>query len=52
MHKIVTYIFITIVFVMVATHASGFATAVTAVGGQATNETSLLTGAASATKST
>jgi hypothetical protein len=50
MHKAVTYIFFAIVAVMVCTHAGGFAKAVTAVGGQATSETSLLTGAASASK--
>lgn len=48
MHKIVTYIFLAIIAVLVITHAPGFAGAVTAVGGQATNETSLLTGASTA----
>jgi hypothetical protein len=49
MHKGVTYLFYAIIAVLIITHAPGFAGAVTAVGGQATNETSLLTGAKSAT---
>jgi len=49
MHKIVTYVFIAIIAVLIVTHAPGFAGAITSVGGQATKETSLLTGAASAT---
>lgn len=49
MHKAVTYFFYAIIFVLIVTHAPGFAGAVTAVGGQATDETSLLTGAKSAT---
>jgi hypothetical protein len=48
-HKIVTYIFYAIILVLVVTHAPGFAAGVTSVGGQATKETSLLTGASSAT---
>lgn len=49
MHKAVSYIFFAIIAVLIITHAPGFAGAVTAVGGQATSETSLLTGATSAT---
>jgi len=50
MHKGVTYLFYAIIGVLIVTHAAGFAGAVTAVGGQATNETSLLTGASTASK--
>lgn len=49
MHKAVSYIFYAIIFVVIVTHAPGFAAGVTAVGGQATKETSLLTGASTAT---
>jgi hypothetical protein len=49
MHKAVSYIFFAIIAVLVITHAPGFAAGVTAVGGQATNETKLLTGASTAT---
>ena len=49
MHKVITYIFYAIIFVVVVTHAPGFAGAVTSVGGQARGETSLLTGASTAT---
>jgi hypothetical protein len=49
MHKAVTYIFYALVLVIVVTHAPGFAAGVTSVGGQARGETSLLTGASSAT---
>jgi hypothetical protein len=49
MHKAITYIFLAIIGVLILTHAPGFAGAVTAVGGQATKETSLLTGASTAT---
>lgn len=50
MHKAVSYLFFAIIGVMIVTHAGGFAKAVTSVGGQATSETSLLTGAATASK--
>jgi hypothetical protein len=49
MHKAISYVFYAIVFVVIVTHAPGFAAGVTSVGGQARGETSLLTGAASAT---
>jgi hypothetical protein len=48
MHKAVSYLFFAIIGVAILTHATGFAKSVTSVGGQATKETSLLTGAASA----
>lgn len=46
MHKegIVTLLFFAVIAVLVVTHATGFASAVTAVGGQTYDETSLLTG--------
>lgn len=50
MHKGVTYLFFAIFLIAILTHAGGFAKAITSVGGQATQETSLLTGAASASK--
>ena len=49
MHKGITYIFYAIIAVLVLTHAPGFARSVTSVGGQATRETALLTGASTAT---
>lgn len=49
MHKWVSYLFFAIIFVVIVTHAPGFAAGVTSVGGQATKETSLLTGASTAT---
>ena len=49
MHKIVSYAFFAIIAVLIITHAPGFAGAITAVGGQAKGETSLLTGASTAT---
>jgi len=49
MHKAVSYLFFAIIAVLILTHAPGFAAGVTSVGGQATKETSLLTGASSAT---
>jgi hypothetical protein len=49
MHKAVTWIFYIIALVVVVTHAPGFAADITSVGGQARGETSLLTGASSAT---
>jgi hypothetical protein len=50
MHNAITLIFYAIIFVLVVTHAPGFAADVTAVGGQATDETSLLTGSSTASK--
>lgn len=41
---LVMWLFVGALFVLVITHASGFATAVTAVGGQLTNDASLLAG--------
>ena len=41
---LVMWIFVGALVVLVVTHASGFATAVTAVGGQVTNDASLLAG--------
>jgi len=49
MHKIVSYLFFAIIAVLILTHAPGFAGATTAVGGQTTKMTSLLTGATTAT---
>jgi hypothetical protein len=49
MHKAVSYIFFAIIAVLVLTHAPAFAADSTAVGGQAVNETKLLTGASTAT---
>lgn len=42
---LVLWLFMGALVVLVVTHAGGFATAVTAVGGQVTNDASLLTGA-------
>ena len=42
--KVIMFIFIGALVVLVITHASGFSTAVTAVGGQVDNTASLLTG--------
>lgn len=44
MHKWVTYIFLGLALVLIVTHPQGFAGAVTSVGGQAYNESSLLAG--------
>jgi hypothetical protein len=43
--KVIGWLFIGAIVVLIVTHASGFATSVTAVGGQVTNDASLLTGA-------
>lgn len=45
---LVMWIFVGALIVLVVTHASGFATAVSAVGGQVTNNASLLAGYAPA----
>ena len=44
--KIILFLFIGALVVLVVTHASGFAKATTAVGGQVTNDAYLLTGSA------
>lgn len=41
---LVMWIFVGALLVLVVTHASGFATAVSAVGGQVTNDAALLAG--------
>lgn len=41
---LIMWIFVGALMVLVVTHASGFATAVTAVGGQVTGDASLLAG--------
>lgn len=41
---LVMWVFVGALVVLVVTHASGFSTAVTAVGGQVTNDASLLAG--------
>ena len=41
---LVMWVFVGALVVLVVTHASGFATAVSAVGGQVTNDASLLAG--------
>lgn len=46
----VMWLFIGALVVLVVTHASGFATAVNAVGGQLTNDAYLLSGGASGAK--
>lgn len=46
----VMWLFIGALVVLVVTHASGFATAVNAVGGQLTNDAYLLSGGASGSK--
>lgn len=48
MTRIIMWIFMGALVVLIVTHASGFATAVTAVGGQVTNDASLLAGYAPA----
>lgn len=48
-HRWISYVFYAIVLVLVVTHAPGFAADTTAIGGQARGETSLLTGASTAT---
>lgn len=45
---LIMWIFVGALLVLVVTHAAGFATAVTAVGGQVTNDASLLAGYAPA----
>lgn len=45
---LIMWIFVGALAVLVVTHASGFATAVNAVGGQVTNDASLLAGYAPA----
>jgi hypothetical protein len=45
---LIMWIFVGALLVLVVTHASGFSTAVTAVGGQVTNDASLLAGYAPA----
>jgi hypothetical protein len=45
---LVMWIFVGAIAVLVVTHAAGFSTAVTAVGGQVTNNASLLAGYAPA----
>jgi hypothetical protein len=45
---LIMWIFVGALLVLVVTHASGFATAVNAVGGQVTNDASLLAGYAPA----
>ena len=52
MSKWATYLFLAIIAVLIITHASDFAAAVTAVGGQTYDETDLLTGASSASNVT
>ena len=42
---VILWIFIGALIVLVVTHASGFATATNAVGGQVTNDATLLSGA-------
>lgn len=41
---LIMWLFVGALVVLVVTHASGFATAVSAVGGQVTNDASLLAG--------
>lgn len=41
---LIQWVFLGALLVLVVTHAAGFATAVTAVGGQVTNDASLLAG--------
>jgi hypothetical protein len=45
---LIMWVFVGALVVLVVTHASGFSTAVTAVGGQVTNDASLLAGYAPA----
>lgn len=49
---VVTLLFFAIVAALVMTHAKSFASAVTAVGGQTYNETTLLTGQPQTTTTT
>lgn len=42
---LILWLFVGALLVLVVTHATGFATAVSAVGGQVTNDASLLSGA-------
>ena len=48
---LVMWVFVGALVVLVVTHAAGFSTAVTAVGGQVTNDASLLAGYAPAQSS-
>lgn len=41
---LIMWVFVGALIVLVVTHAAGFATAVTAVGGQVTNDAALLAG--------
>lgn len=41
---VIMWVFVGAIVVLIVTHASGFSTAVTAVGGQVTNNASLLAG--------
>ena len=41
---LILWLFVGALLVLVVTHAKGFATAVSAVGGQVTNDATLLTG--------
>lgn len=45
---LIMWVFVGALVVLVVTHAAGFSTAVTAVGGQVTNDASLLAGYAPA----
>lgn len=47
---LIMFVFVGALVVLIVTHAAGFATAVTAVGGQVTNDASLLAGYAPAKK--
>ncbi len=42
--SLIMYIFVGAIIVLIVTHASGFSTAVNAVGGQVTNDAALLAG--------
>jgi hypothetical protein len=44
---LILWVFMGALLVLVVTHAAGFATAVSAVGGQVTNDATLLSGQAS-----
>lgn len=41
---LIMFVFVGAIIVLIITHASGFATAVSAVGGQVTNDANLLAG--------
>lgn len=47
---LIMWVFVGALIVLVITHAGGFATAVNAVGGQVTNDATLLSGQAPAKK--